>query len=110
MPDVNDGCVHLPAMCSCGTGQGHGLPEIMEIVRLHSFVEVTLGPMPLASSSPGPRGQNSFPPSLGLVGCLSPDDVLSCISEISLDQWAVLSLVFGPALVPHGDRSNLELC
>lgn len=95
-------------MCRCGTGQGCGLPDFMEIVRLHSFVEVALGPMSLASSSP--RGQNSFPPSLGLEGCLSSDDVLSCIPEISLDQWAVLSLVFGPALVPHGDRSNLELC
>lgn len=46
---------------------------------------------------PGARSQNSFPPPLGLEGCLSPDDVLSHI--ISLDQWAVLSL--GPALVLH---------
>lgn len=50
---------------------------------------------------PGPRCRNHIPPSLGLEGCLSLADVLNCILEISLDQWAVLSLFFGSALVPH---------
>lgn len=96
--DGNDGCITCLSRVDVVQASGMGCQRSWRFVRLHSCMEVTQGPMSLAAPIlVHPRGQNSLPPPLGLEGCLSPDDVLNCI--VSLDQWAVLSLVFGPALV-----------
>lgn len=75
---VNDGCITCPPCVDGVQARGMDCQMSQRFVRFHSYVQHVW--LPLAWF------KGSFPPSLGLEGCLPPDDVLNCILEISPDQ------------------------